>query len=217
MSSDDVPGHDLTDDGDWRENKFFRSRPSNETFSWVAASMGKGGRVVGHRRLTGGVNSAVHRLTVERHGKRTFAVLRQYPPGSAALRSALRDEVAVLTVVAGSGLPVPTILATDVAGTETGGAPSLIMTRLPGHIHLNPADRRPWIESIAEFAARLHAVDLPAPTFRPWTDSWITPLGEFQVPTGAQNPAVWKAAVMLAVLAVLTIAWSGRKFARSVR
>jgi ABC-2 type transport system permease protein len=31
------------------------------------------------------------------------------------------------------------------------------------------------------------------------------------------DPAIWKAAVMLAALAVITIAWSGRKFARSVR
>jgi ABC-2 type transport system permease protein len=31
------------------------------------------------------------------------------------------------------------------------------------------------------------------------------------------DPAVWKSAVMLAGLAVITIAWSGRKFARSVR
>ena len=106
----------------------------------------------------------------------------------------MEEEIANLTVVAGSGLPVPTILAADVAGAATGGAPSLLMTRLPGHVHLNPAEHRPWIERIAEFAARLHAVDLPAPTFRPWTDSWITPLGQFQVPAGAQKPAVWKAA-----------------------
>ena len=184
----------MTLDGDWRENKFFQRRPSTETLAWAAASMGEGSRIVGHRRLTGGVNSAVHRLTVERHDTRTFVVLRQYPAGSIALRTAMEEEIANLTVVAGSGLPVPTILAADVAGAATGGAPSLLMTRLPGHVHLNPAEHRLWIERIAEFAARVHAVDLPAPTFRPWADSWITPLGQFQVPVGAQRPAVWKAA-----------------------
>ncbi|WP_158607737.1 phosphotransferase family protein [Flexivirga caeni] len=193
MISDDVAGQDLTDDADWRENRFFHRRPSAETFAWAAASLGGASRIVGHRRLTGGVNSAVHRLTVDQHGSRTFVVLRQYPAGSIALRTALEEEIATLKVVEGSGLPVPAILATDVAGTETGGAPSLIMTQLPGHIDLNPAERGPWITSIAEFAARLHAVDLPAPTFRPWTDSWITPLGQFQVPVGARQPAVWKA------------------------
>ncbi|QGN34415.1 phosphotransferase family protein [Microlunatus sp. Gsoil 973] len=194
MTSDDVVDPELTVDGDWRENRFFRRRPSTETLSWAAASMGKGSRIVGHRRLTGGVNSAVHRLTVERDNTRTFVVLRQYPAGSIALRTALEEEIANLKVVAGSGLPVPTILAADVAGAATGGAPSLLMTRLPGHVHLNPAEHRPWIERIAEFAARLHSVDLPAPMFRPWTDSWITPLGTFRVPAGAQKPAVWQAA-----------------------
>ncbi|MFI8523981.1 phosphotransferase family protein [Promicromonospora sukumoe] len=181
-------------DGDWRENEFFRRRPSAETLEWAAGALGRGGRVVGHRRLTGGVNSAVHRLTVERHGTRISVVLRQYPAGSIALRTALEQEIANLGVVAGSGLPVPTILAADVDGAATRGAPSLLMTRLPGHVHLDPAERRPWIETIAEFAARLHSVDLPAPAFRAWEDSWITPRGQFQVPAGAQDPAVWKAA-----------------------
>ncbi len=192
VTSDDLVSP--TVDGDWRENPFFRRRPSPETLGWVAACVGKGGRVVGHRRLTGGVNSAVHRLSVERHGITTFVVLRQYPAGSVALRSAMEEEIANLSVVSGSGLPVPTILATDVNGAATGGAPSLLMTRLPGHVHLTPADHRPWIERIAELAARLHAVDLPAPPFRPWVDSWITPVGQFQVPAGARRPAVWRAA-----------------------
>ncbi|MFD7310658.1 phosphotransferase family protein [Promicromonospora sp. NPDC059942] len=194
MTSDGVAGQDPPVESDWRENRFFRRRPSAETLDWVAASMGRGSRVVAHRRLTGGVNSAVHRLTVERRGTRTFVVLRQYPAGSIALRAAMGEEIANLQVVAGSGLPVPTILAADVAGAANCGAPSLLMTRLPGHIHLDPAERRPWIERIAEFAARLHSVDLPAPTFRAWADSWITPRGQFQVPAGAQKPAVWKAA-----------------------
>ena len=194
MRSDDVAGQEQTVAGDWRENKFFQRRPSTGTLAWVAASMGEGSRIVGHRRLTGGVNSAVHRLTVERHDTRTFVVLRQYPAGSVALRTAMEEEIANLKVVAGSGLPIPTILAADVAGAATDGAPSLLMTRLPGHVHLNPVEHRLWIERIAEFAARVHDVDLPAPTFRPWADSWITPLGQLQVPVGAQRPAVWKAA-----------------------
>jgi aminoglycoside phosphotransferase (APT) family kinase protein len=194
MTSDDVAGQHPAADGDWRENTFFRRRPSTETLEWVAACMGQGSRVVGHSRLTGGINSAVHRLTVERHDTRTVVVLRQYPAGSIALRTAMQEEIANLEVVVGSGLPVPTIMAADVAGTATRGAPSLLMTRLPGHVHLNPTEHRLWIGRIAEFAARLHSVDLPAPTFRAWADSWITPRDQFRVPVGAQKPAIWKAA-----------------------
>jgi aminoglycoside phosphotransferase (APT) family kinase protein len=167
-------------------------RPSVETLAWVATSMGRGSRVVGHRRLTGGVCSAVHRLTVERRGVRTFVVLRQYPAGF-GVEADLEREIANLGVVAGSGLPVPSILATDVPGDSTGGAPSLLMTRLPGHVHLTPAEPRSWIARIAELAALLHSLDLPARTFRPWMDSWVA-LEKFQVPVGARKPAVWKAA-----------------------
>src|SRR5688500_18078473 len=103
-------------------------RPSAEALAWVAASMGRGSRVVGYRRLTGGDCSAVNRLTVERRGVRTSVVLRQYPAGSGQEES-LEREIANLGVVAGSGLPVPRILATDVAGASTGGSPSLLMTR----------------------------------------------------------------------------------------
>jgi aminoglycoside phosphotransferase (APT) family kinase protein len=180
-------------DGDWRDGGFRQRRPSVQTLSWVAASMGRGSRVVGYRRLTGGVCSAVHRVSVERRGVRRFVVLRQYPAGL-GLQEALAKEIANLGVVAGSGLPVPSILATDVAGASTGGAPSLLMTRLPGHVHLDPADPRSWLTRIAEIAVSLHSLDLPAKTFDPWADSWIGPLDGLEVPAGARKPAVWKAA-----------------------
>ena len=112
---------------------------------------------------------------------RTFVVLQQYPAGL-GLQGSLAEEIANLEVVAGGGLPVPSILATDVAGAATGGAPSLLMTRLPGHVHLNPADPRVWLTRIAEIAVLLHSLDLPAKTFRPWTDSWIAPPDAFRVP-----------------------------------
>ncbi len=180
-------------DGDWRDGGFRQRRPSVETLAWVAASMGQGSRIVGSRRLTGGVCSAVNRLTVERHGTRTFVVLRQYP-GGLGLQETVETEIATLSLVAGSGLPVPSILAADAAGASTGGLPSLLMTRLPGHIHLNPAEPRSWLTRIAELAVSLHSLDLPAKTLRPWTDSWIAPREELRVPIGAQKPAVWKAA-----------------------
>src|SRR4029078_2458291 len=147
-------------DGDWRDGGCRQRRPSAETLAWVATSMGRGSRVVGHRRLTGGVCSAVHRVTVERRGVRTFVVLRQYPAGG-GVEADLGEEIANLGVVASSGLPVPAILASDVAGAATGGAPSLLMTRLPGHVHLNPAEPRSWLTRIAEIAVSLHSLCCP--------------------------------------------------------
>ena len=178
--------------GDWRDDAFLQRRPSAETLAWVATSMGRGSCVVGYRRLRGGVCSAVHRLTVERRGVRTFVVLRQYPAG-VGVEPDLEREIENLGVVAGSGLPVPRVLATDVAGAATGGAPSLLMTRLPGHVHLTPSQPALWLARIAELAASLHSLDLPAKKLRPWKDSWVA-REKFEVPVGAQKPAVWKAA-----------------------
>lgn len=104
-------------DDDWRDGGFRQRRPSAQTLAWVAASMGLGSRVVGYRRMTGGVCSAVNRLTVERRGVRAFVVLRQYP-GGLGLRESLEKEITNLGVVAGSGLPVPCVLAADVAGAS---------------------------------------------------------------------------------------------------
>lgn len=142
-------------DDDWRDGGFRQRRPSAQTLAWVAASTGSGSRVVGYRRMTGGVCSAVNRLTVERRGVRTFVVLRQYP-GGLGLRESLEKEIANLGVVAGSGLPVPCVPAADVAGASTGGAPSLLMTRLPGHVDLSPAEPRSRLTRIAEIAVSLH-------------------------------------------------------------
>jgi aminoglycoside phosphotransferase (APT) family kinase protein len=124
---------------------------------------------------------------------RTSVVLRQYP-GGLGLHGALETEIANLGVVADSGLPVPSILAADITGASTGGAPALLMTRLPGHIDLDPAQPRSWLTRIADLAVLLHSLDLPATVFRPWTDSWIAARDGFQIPAGAQKPAVWKAA-----------------------
>lgn len=180
-------------DGDWRDGGFTRRRPSAETLAWVAASMGRGSRVIGCRRMTGGVSSAVHRVTVERHGVRTFVVLRQYP-GGLGLQQSLRREIANLGLVAGSGLPVPSILGADADGDSTGGAPCVLMTRLPGYVDVDPAEPRSWMTRIVELAVQLHSLDLPAQAFRPWTDSWIAPADELRVPVGAQQPAVWQEA-----------------------
>ncbi|NNG38513.1 aminoglycoside phosphotransferase family protein [Flexivirga sp. ID2601S] len=143
--------------------------------------------------MTGGVSSAVHEVTVDVRGARTLVILRQYP-GGLGLHETLTNEIANLELVAGSGLPVPRVLAADAAGDSTDGSPSLLMTRLPGQVELNPTEPGSWRTRTAELAALVHSLDLPAPTFRPWADSWIAPLAELRVPADAQRPGVWRAA-----------------------
>lgn len=155
--------------------------------------MGPGSRVLACRRLTGGVSSAVHRVSLDREGRRSEAVLRQYP-GGLGLAEVLRQEIDTLARVADHGLPVPEVLAADPEGEATSGCPSLLTTLLSGEIVVDPAEPRAGLTAIAELAARVHALDVPALAFRPWTDSWIAPPAELRVPSCARDPAVWEAA-----------------------
>ena len=60
----------------WHAVDFRRRRPSSQTLDWVERVAGA--RVLAWRRMTGGVASVVHRLTIDHGGYRNVLVLRQY-------------------------------------------------------------------------------------------------------------------------------------------
>ena len=69
---------------------------------------------MGWKRLTGGLTSIVHRLTVERNGGREEYVLRWWVPGSQWeqwIARAVPLETAVLTKLKGSDIPAPRVMA----------------------------------------------------------------------------------------------------------
>src|SRR5262245_30997517 len=79
-----------------------RTRPPAETLVWVERTLGRGARVVGWRRLTGGITSSVHRLTVQQHGRRRPYVLRRWVPDAeheAYVMAAVASETAVLATL----------------------------------------------------------------------------------------------------------------------
>ena len=53
-----------------------------QLLAWVEQTLGRRVRVVGWKRLTGGLTSIVHRLTVRRNGRREEYVLRWWVPDS---------------------------------------------------------------------------------------------------------------------------------------
>jgi hypothetical protein len=122
---------------------FRRRHPSAEALAWVERALGDGARIVGCRRMTGGLTAAVHRLTASSTRGRHVAVLRQYeqaasgdPGGRAALAEEVRHEARVLEGARAHGLPDP-------------GA---------------------WLRQIAVTAARFHAAPVAAPAFVTWFD-----------------------------------------------
>lgn len=152
---------------------FRRRRPSPQTLDWVADATG--GTVVGWRRMTGGVASVVHRLTIDRGGRRDVVVLRQYEreflahmeTGTAGLITA---EAAILRDVHRAGIPAPEPIAADPGGHDCGGHPAILMTRVPGRLDLAPDDPDAWLGQIAAVATRIHNTRVASPAAVPEPD-----------------------------------------------
>ena len=167
--------------------------PSPETLRWVAEACGKSARVVASRRLTGGIISSVHRLTVENTaGTRSQVVLRRYLGSDRAQRPAdsIRREAAVLQALQQTGLPVPRLLAADPEGQAAGGFPALLMSTTRGSVHLAPRDPRSWLKQMASMAARIHNLTLEAPL-----RTRAASPSQRQVPAWVADPEVWRQAI----------------------
>jgi Ser/Thr protein kinase RdoA (MazF antagonist) len=144
--------------------------------------------------MTGGISSAVHRLTIDDGGRRGTLVLRQYEHGghertereTAAL---VRQEAATLRAVHDAGIPAPEPIDADPEGRETDGCPALLMTRLPGRIDIAPSDPGDRLRQVAAVAVRIHEVPYAARPFWARIDA-----PNPRVPGTATRPKVWEAA-----------------------
>lgn len=169
-------------------------RPPAGLIAWVEQTLGSSARVVGWQRLTGGLTSVVHALTVERNGARERYVLRWWVPSSEWKEWILRAvpmETAVLTKLERSGIPAPRVIgSTDDAAL---GGPAVLMTRLPGKVHLMPGDRERWLRQMAQMLARIHALAIDEKPFTSWLDAH-----QLSPPPDASHPDVWTEAIALA-------------------
>jgi aminoglycoside phosphotransferase (APT) family kinase protein len=168
--------------------EFRRRRPSPETLRWVEQAAGA--RVVAWRRMTGGIMSAVHRLTVERHGKRCQLVLRQFEEPRELHRDLVSREAPLFRDLHSAGLAAPELAGVCANGDATGSHPSILMTRLPGRIHLMPEDRDDWLRQIARTAAAIHNAHVAARAFQGWIDR-----ADLAVPDSASDPRVCQAMI----------------------
>ena len=171
--------------------EFARQGPSPGALHWVERALGPGFRVAAWRRMTGGVTSAVHRLTIERgEGTRLFFVLRQYEHAVPHFMNLVEREARILRDVNAAGLAAPSVVAYSSRGEDAGGRPSVLMSRLRGHLCLAPADPDDWVRQMAVTAAAIHDAPVAAPAF----ERWIDPEG-LTVPASAVRPDVWRAAI----------------------
>lgn len=169
-----------------------RTRPPAETLAWVERAVGPGARVVGWRRLTGGITSSVHRLTVEHRGRRRSYVLRRWGPRAERERDvvgAVARETAVLTALERSDVPAPRLIGSTTDAADAG--PAVLMTRVPGRVDLMPRDQERWLQQMAHMLPRIHALDIAARPFESWFDPGRPPLPD------ATRPDIWAAAIAL--------------------
>ena len=186
---------------------FRRRRPSPQALDWVERVAGAS--VVAWRRMTGGIGSVVHRLTIDHGSYRGVLVLRQYEHADSDMAAMVRREVATLRAVHDAGLPAPEQIAADADGREADGHPAVLMTRLPGRVDVTPADPEGWLRQIAAMAVRIHDVQVAAGPFEAridaaafTTNGWrqrtrsLIPIsaGTPVIPASATRPAVWEAA-----------------------
>ena len=169
--------------------------PDARTLDWVARAVAPGARVVGGRRLIGGITSSIHRLAVEtRRGTRTQVVLRRWTPSAwdtpADAHQLVERERHVLRGLESTDVPAPRVLAADPTG-ESARVPALLMTRVPGRMDLTPTDPRAWVRQIAGMAVRIHESDVDAEPYR-WKAR------DVQIPPWASRPADWRAAAEVA-------------------
>src|SRR4029453_7054629 len=96
------------------------ARPPAQLLAWVEQTLGSSVRVVGWKRLTGGLTSIVHRLTGARNGRREKFLLRcgvRDSEWEQGIARAVPLETAVLTKLEGSDIPAPRVIGsiTDAA------------------------------------------------------------------------------------------------------
>jgi aminoglycoside phosphotransferase (APT) family kinase protein len=151
-----------------------------------------GGRLVARpRRLSGGVASEVYAMRLHFDGREDRVIVRRYVDGKGAEPGppTIRRDVATLTQLDQTSLPVPRLLGADLTG-ETAGWPALVMTSLPGRIDLRPANPTAWTDALAETLSEIHEVDINAPPYEPRFHSAST-----EVPEWTRNPELWRAAI----------------------
>jgi aminoglycoside phosphotransferase (APT) family kinase protein len=108
-------------------------------------------------------------------------------------REHVRRETLACRLLAGSGLPVPRVIAADLDGSLAGGAANLV-TWLPGAVRLDPLSPAA-IEALASLAVSVHRRPV-ADGQRPPVFSYRGP-AEPAVPDWTTRPELWQRAIDL--------------------
>jgi aminoglycoside phosphotransferase (APT) family kinase protein len=165
-----------------------------QALRWVGESLGPSARVLAAEALAGGTSSAVHALRVDTGGSSVRKlVLRRFVRADwlAEEPDTATREAQALELLADVRLPAPRLVAVDPDGSRA-GAPSVLMTRLPGTVEWEPPLVEEFLRALAEPLPVIHSVRVAGggalPYYRPY------PLRMRRPPVWAARPDVWERA-----------------------
>ena len=142
--------------------------------------------------MSGGIASAVHSLSIiAANGIRHQIVVRRYM-GSDQRHwgsSAVRREAAILSALERSGLPAPRLVDADADGLRA-GVPAIVMSRVPGRIHLTHSEPESWLRQMAALLPRIHELSIEGAPFESWFDA-----SHVEPPPGTRDVSVWRRAI----------------------
>jgi aminoglycoside phosphotransferase (APT) family kinase protein len=176
-----------------------RNDPPRSTLEWVAGHFGPGAKVTGIRRMQNAWAAAVHALDVDdTRGRRHDLILRRWARTDLVTDvGVVENEAATLTFLetCAPGLVAPRLVVADPDATAA-DAPALVMTRLPGHDDLSPADLGAYLDGLATTLRAVHAAPIPGAAlgdYFPWGLDDLT-----DPPPWTRRPEVWRRAFEIA-------------------
>lgn len=163
------------------------------TLAWVSRHLEAGERVVRVEALHGGITAEVRRLTMgTRDGDTRHLVLRSFvdPFSVECAEDRLNREAGALTLLAGTGVPAPGLVAVDPTAAHC-AYPSLLMTHLAGRAVLDDEGLEARVPLLARQLVAIHAL---RPAERPRDYVALTTADTVVTPRGA-DAAAWAAAI----------------------
>jgi aminoglycoside phosphotransferase (APT) family kinase protein len=158
--------------------------------AWVSRHLAAGERIVRTEALHGGITAEMRRLTIgTRDGYTRDLVLRTFVDVEHA-EDWLDREAGALTLLTGTGVPAPGLVAVDPTAAHC-EHPSLLMTHLAGRTVLDDEGLETRVPLLARQLVAIHAL---RPAERPRGYVALTTADTVVVPKGADAPA-WAAAI----------------------
>jgi aminoglycoside phosphotransferase (APT) family kinase protein len=160
------------------------------TLAWVSRHLEVGERIVRAEALHGGITAEMRRLTIGTpDGGTRDLVLRTFVNVEHA-EDWLNREAGALTLLTGTGVPAPGLVAVDPTAAHC-EYPSLLMTHLAGRTVLDDDGLEARVPLLARQLVAIHAL---RPAERPRKYVALTTADTVVTPKGA-DAAVWAAAI----------------------